>query len=106
MKIPSINPPRRDVLKAGVAGCAAALTFPSVTFGAPDNRRLKIGLIGCGGRGTGAAQDAMNADSNAELHAVADLFEESIGTSLRSLKEGFKDRVTVDDSRTFVGMDS
>lgn len=106
MKIPSINPPRRDVLKAGVAGCAAALTFPSVTFGAPDNRRLKIGLIGCGGRGTGAAQDAMNADSNAELHAVADIFEESIGTSLRSLKEGFKDRVTVDDSRTFVGMDS
>ena len=106
MKIPSLTAPRRDVLKAGVAGCAAALAFPSITFGAPDNRRLKIGLIGCGGRGTGAAQDAMNADSNAELYAVADIFPESTATSLRSLKEAFKDRVTVDDSRTFTGLDA
>lgn len=98
--------PRRDVLKAGVVGSAAALAFPSVIFGAADDRRLKIGLIGCGGRGTGAAQDAMNADSNIELYAVADVFPESIATSLRSLKEAFKDRVTVDERRTFTGMDA
>ena len=106
MILPSLSAPRRNVLKAGVAGCAAALTFPSVSFGAPDNRRLKIGLIGCGGRGTGAAQDAMNADSNAELYAVADVFPESIATSLRSLKADFKDRVTVDENRSFTGMDA
>ncbi len=101
-----LTTPRRDVLKAGAAGLVAAVAFPTVTFGAPDSRRLKIGLIGCGGRGTGAAQDAMNADSNIELFAVADVFPESVATSLRSLKEQFRDRVTVDESRTFLGLDA
>ena len=101
-----LTTPRRDVLKAGAVGLAAAVAFPTVTFGAPDSRRLKIGLIGCGGRGTGAAQDAMNADSNVELFAVADVFPESVATSLRSLKEQFRDRVTVDESRTFLGLDA
>jgi predicted dehydrogenase len=97
---------RREFLKVGAAGLAATTAFPSISFGADDTRRLKIGLIGCGGRGTGAAQDAMTADSNVELHAVGDVFGESIATSLRSLKEQFRDRVTVDESRTFVGLDA
>ncbi len=101
-----LTAPRRDFLKAGAAGLAASVAFPHVSFGAEDSRRLKVGLIGCGGRGTGAAQDAMNADSNVELHAVADVFPESTATSLRSLKEAFRDRVTVDESRTFIGMDA
>ena len=98
---------RRDFLKAGAAaGVASAVSFPSITFGGEDSRRLKIGLIGCGGRGTGAAQDAMNADSNIELYAVADVFPDSVATSLRSLREAFRDRITVDESRTFLGMDA
>ena len=106
MNIPSLDSPRRRFLKASAAGIAASASFPSITFGADDSRRLKVGLIGCGGRGTGAAQDAMTADSNVELHAVGDVFPESVATSLRSLKESFRDRVTVDDSRTFIGMDA
>ncbi len=106
MNIPALLTPRREILKATAAGLAMTAGFPTVTFGADDSRRLKVGLIGCGGRGTGAAQDAMNADSNVELFAVADIFQDSIATSLRSLKEAFRDRVTVEESRTFLGMDA
>jgi predicted dehydrogenase len=107
MKPSSLLSPRRDFLKAGAVGLAAStIAFPNVSFGAEDSRRLKIGLIGCGGRGTGAAADAMNADSNIELHAVGDIFAESAATSLRTLQNDFRDRVTVDESRTFIGMDA
>jgi predicted dehydrogenase len=107
MNPPILLSPRRQFLKAGAAGLAvSSLAFPNISRGADDSRRLKIGLIGCGGRGTGAAQDAMTADSNVELHAVGDVFSESIATSLRSLKNDFKDRVTVDESRTFIGLDA
>lgn len=99
--------PRREFLKAtAAAGVAATVAFPNISRGADDSRRLKVGLIGCGGRGTGAAQDAMTADSNVELHAVADVFQDSVNTSLRSLKDAFRDRVTVDESRTFIGLDA
>ena len=48
---------RRDFIKTSSAAAVAAgsITFPTVTFGKPDSRKLKIGFIGCGGRGTGAA---------------------------------------------------
>ncbi|WP_423160457.1 hypothetical protein, partial [Stenotrophomonas maltophilia] len=98
--------PRRSFLKAGAAGVAASLAFPSITLGSADSRRLKLGLVGCGGRGTGAAQDAMTADSNVELYAVGDVFQNSIDTGLRSLETEFRDRARVDPSRQFVGMDA
>lgn len=104
LELPSSS--RRTVLKAASAGALAGLAFPGVVLGAEDSRRLKVGLVGCGGRGTGAAQDAMSADSNAELWAVGDVFPDAIEGSLRSLKEQFRDRVNVEDGRKFVGMDA
>ncbi|RYD37420.1 MAG: Gfo/Idh/MocA family oxidoreductase [Verrucomicrobiaceae bacterium] len=103
----SDSTPRRTILKAGAAGVAAGLVaFPNVSFGQLESKRLKLGLIGCGGRGTGAAQDAMKADSNVELYAVGDVFQESIDGSLRNLKADFRDRAEVDPSRQFLGMDA
>lgn len=104
---PSPIPNRRHFLKAAsAAGVAGAVGFPSITRGkdALDSRRLKIGLVGCGGRGTGAAGDAMTADSNVEIWSMGDVFDTSIQGSLKGL-EGFKDRVNVGD-RKFVGMDA
>jgi predicted dehydrogenase len=104
-----IIPNRRSFLKtASAAGVVSAISAPSISLGqgTPDNRKLKVGLVGCGGRGSGAASDAMTADSNVELWAAGDVFQSSIDGSLRNLQNQFKDRVNVPDARKFVGMDA
>jgi predicted dehydrogenase len=70
--------------------------------------KLKLGLIGCGGRGSGAAQQALTADSNTELWAMGDVFDDKIALSEKSLQAQFKDqpgRVNVGD-RKFTGLDA
>lgn len=66
---------------------------------------IKIGLIGCGGRGSGAALNAMNADKNAKLVAMADVFEDRVRGSRQNLKKLKDDQVAVDDDHCFVGFD-
>ncbi len=70
-----------------------------------DSRVLKIGLIGAGGRGTGAASNALNADSNAVLWSVGDVSRSSVDGALNSLSK-YKDRVDVSEERKFTGMDA
>jgi hypothetical protein len=66
---------RRDFLKTtGAIGGALITGFPAILSGAPAANALKIGLVGCGGRGTGAASEALKADDYAELTAMADVF--------------------------------
>lgn len=66
---------------------------------------LRIGLVGCGGRGTGAAANALGADPNTKLVSMADAFPDRIQSSLKGLKDQFKDRVAVTPERCFVGFD-
>jgi predicted dehydrogenase len=102
-----IIPSRRSFLKSAAAVSAvSSIAAPGIVLGNPDSRKLKIGLVGCGGRGSGAAGDAMTADSNAELWAAGDVFPSSIEGSLSALRNQFKDRVNVEDSRKFTGMDA
>ena len=54
---------------------------------AVNSDTLKIGLIGCGGRGTGAANQALNADPNVVLTQMADIFEDRMSLSVNSLKK-------------------
>lgn len=91
---------------AGLAGAASTLAFPNVTFGEPDNRKLKVGLIGCGGRGTGAANQALDGDSNSVLYALADAFPEPIEVALKGLHTQKGERVDVPPSRQFTGIDA
>jgi predicted dehydrogenase len=72
---------------------------------------LKVGLIGCGGRGTGAAVNALRADSNVKLWALADAFSDQLEASLKSLatSEDTADlaaRLDVPPERRFVGWDA
>jgi|TARA_B110000495_G_scaffold202101_1_gene221243 predicted dehydrogenase len=98
---------RRSFIKASSTAVAASgLAFPSVTFGKPDSRKLKIGFIGCGGRGTGAATQAMNADSNVELWAMGDVSQSRLDSSFKSVKGSHGDKVNVDAKRQFVGLDA
>lgn len=95
---------RREVLKAGTAA-AAAMAIPRAVHAAGSDV-LKVGLVGCGGRGTGAAGQALNADKNVVLTAVGDAFADRLKSSLESLKKKLPDKVKVDADHCFVGLDA
>lgn len=66
--------------------------------------RIKIGLVGCGGRGTGATIQALNTDGEVRLVAMADVFENQLQTAYRTIKSKHADKIDVSDGR-FVGLD-
>lgn len=103
-------PSRREFLKtSAVAGAwlAAPALLPRQAFGAENSGTLRVGLIGCGGRGTGAAGQALHADQNAVLVAVADVFPEPMTRALDSLKKdaAIAARVQVPPEKRFAGLD-
>jgi predicted dehydrogenase len=101
---------RRDFLKtsAVVAGTtlASGLIVPAVHAGGSDV--LRVGLVGCGGRGTGAAMQALRADKNTRLVALGDAFGDRLEDCRKHL-EGIADiasRVTVDEAHRFTGFNA
>lgn len=72
----------------------------------PKNKILKVGLIGCGGRGTGAAVQALNADPDVELTAMGDIFEDRMQKSYAALLEEHPERIKVPASQQFIGFDA
>lgn len=99
---------RRDFLKhSGAAiGATAALGLTlQRSAHAAGSDTIRIGLIGCGGRGSGAAVNAMNAGEDIKLVAMADLFEDKVKGSRDRLKKIKPDQVEVDDDHCFVGFD-
>jgi len=101
---------RREFAKG--AGAMAALTFAGsapLWAVSPSAARLKIGVIGCGGRGTGAAVNALEGSPDVEITALADVFEDRLRGSrghLESVNSEFGGRVNIDDSNCFVGFDA
>jgi predicted dehydrogenase len=82
--------------------------MPAVVRGASDDRELKIGLVGCGGRGAGAAVQALAADPQTRITSLGDAFPEPLRQSLRSLSgsERYAGRVKVAEEHQFVGLDA
>ncbi|MBR5758652.1 MAG: Gfo/Idh/MocA family oxidoreductase [Thermoguttaceae bacterium] len=72
---------------------------------AGERNEIKVGLIGCGGRGRGAANNTLNADPNSKIYAVADAFMPIAQAAAEGLKDGFEDRVDIGD-RIFGGLDA
>ena len=105
-------PTRREFLKmsstaAFVGVVAAPHIFATKARAASPGDTLKVGLIGCGGRGTGAAAQAMKAESNVELHAVGDVFEKALSGSIKAVAaEAGADKVKVKPENMFVGLDA
>jgi predicted dehydrogenase len=83
---------------------AASLTVPRSAHAAGSDV-IRIGLVGCGGRGTGAAAQALQADANTKLIAMTDAFEDRLQISIKSLQGRFGERVDVDGDHQFVGFD-
>src|SRR5437762_9197118 len=103
---------RREFLKTSSAAAlggvlAANVVFPEKSFAA-NNDKIKIGLIGCGGRGNGAAADALAADSNTVLYAMGDIDAAKIEVGLREVAKSVSDpsRIQVPAERRFVGLDA
>ncbi|MCH2179270.1 MAG: Gfo/Idh/MocA family oxidoreductase [Mariniblastus sp.] len=109
------SPDRRRFIKSTaktvVAGSlvGSLVSQPSTAFGYHTgvDDKLRIGLVGCGGRGTGAVINALKADSNSEVTAVADAFQDRIDVCLKSLGRNklAKDRMNVTPERQFTGFD-
>ena len=101
---------RREFVKtstlAASGSIAGAVNLCSAVHVAGDDT-LKVGLIGCGGRGTGAATQALMADSRVKLTAMADAFDDRLNMSLKSLNrtEGLESKIDVPPERQFVGFD-
>lgn len=92
----------------GAAAGAFTIIRPELVRGA-GNEKLKVGLVGCGGRGTQAIVDHLKGTENTEIVGLADLFEDKLEGSLRLLRERFPDlqaRVKVDPEHRFVGFDA
>jgi len=105
----TVETSRRDVLKTGaVAGLASLTAGLSARAFAAGSDQLKVGLVGCGGRGTGAAQQALIADSQSKLVAAADVFPQQIENSLGSLRANKRiaEQVAVTDDCKFVGLEA
>ncbi len=102
---------RRDVMKVGAATVASAafLRFGRMReAGAAGSDELRVGLIGCGGRGTGAAEQALRAAAGVKLVAMGDVFKDRLDLSLKTLqgKEGLADKISVPPERQFIGFDA
>ncbi len=102
---------RRNFLKVAGAATISSMIPATPTISAESSRSthsntLKVGLIGCGGRGSGATEEALNADPNVVLTAMADVFDDQLETSYRRLKEKFPQKVQVSPDKKFIGLDA
>ncbi len=102
---------RKFVQSSAVASgaLATAVHFPHVANAAAAGDKIKIGWVGCGGRGTGAANQALDADSNLVMWSMGDIFQDKIDSGLESLKkEQAKnpEKVSVAPERQFTGLDA
>jgi predicted dehydrogenase len=97
-----------DQSKAGLVAGSLLASKPLFSENNLEKKTFKVGLIGCGGRGSGAALNTLMADSNVELVAMADVFEERLKSSLSRLKSNKKvgAKVKVDVAHQFIGLDS
>ena len=116
---------RRDFFKASAVGVIGTISVPTIITGcssspkegklkdvevpeilnaAPEGKALKAGLVGCGGRGTGAAINFLDAGTGLTITALGDVFQDKMDACRAQLKE--KKGVTVADENCFVGFDA
>ncbi len=98
---------RRGFLKSSGAAVIGStfVSLPTSSF-ASTASTLKVGLIGCGGRGTGAAAQALQADSNVFLTAMGDVFEDRLEESYKALLEEVPTKLKVEKATKFIGFDA
>lgn len=102
------NLKRRDFIKTSSMMASVAMVgtkFISPVFAAGSDT-IKVALIGCGSRGTGAAFDAMESGQNIKIVALADTFQDAVDKAHDSLTKKYGDKIEVPNSRKYVGFDA
>ncbi len=94
---------RRDFM--GTAA-GAAMAAAAGRAGAQDGTPVRVGLVGCGGRGTGAAQNILEGVPNCEVLALADMFPDRLHRARTALTKSKDPRVKLEDARCFTGFDA
>jgi predicted dehydrogenase len=102
---------RREFIKvAGAATVLSTMAIPHVHAAINNLDTVQVALVGCGGRGTGAAADALNAKgARVKLAAMADVFQDRMDGSFESIKDAMKDKpeaIEVNRDKQFVGFDA
>jgi len=100
---------RREMMKTtgklAAASALAGVALPSVHAG--ETNTIRVALVGCGGRGTGAAANALSSKNGpTQLVAMADVFPDKLKSSFRGLKEDFDKKVDVPEEHKFIGFDA
>ncbi len=99
---------RRSFLQRGSAGLAGATlvgAFPHIV-NAQAAKAIRIGIVGCGGRGSGALTDAMNADPNVVLVSMGDIAADRLESSFTNISTARPNQVKVEEKNKFVGLDA
>jgi predicted dehydrogenase len=104
------NVNRRQFLKqcgSLATGASVLCSIAPVAFAGEDNT-IRLALLGCGGRGTGAVGDALSVPNGGpiKLYATADIIKEKMDRSIKSLKKKFPDKIDVTEDRKFRGFDA
>jgi predicted dehydrogenase len=98
---------RRDFVRTTAAGAATAALVGCRSFTIPKrDRPLRLGLVGCGGRGKGAAEDCLNSSPGVEIVALADLFPDRLEDARSFLAGLGHEGVKIDPKRCFTGFDA
>ena len=98
---------RRDFIKVSSTASLAAMVSGTGVLFATGSDRIRVGLIGCGGRGTGAAIDCVNSSPNIVITAMGDLFKDRLDRSLGRLTEKLKkENLLVSKDTCFAGFDA
>jgi predicted dehydrogenase len=113
MENEKLNRSRRDFVKQGTMLAGGMMAMPLMSnagyFNSVDDT-IKVAVIGCGGRGTGAAMQALSTKQNVKLVAMADAFRDRLDSSFKALTDGdegdVKSRVAVTEETKFVGFDA
>jgi predicted dehydrogenase len=93
---------RREFIGTASAAAAAAGSLSAAQAEEP----IRVGIIGCGGRGTGAGDNVMEADGYTKVVALADMFQSRADRSRATLSKKYPDRARIDDNKVFVGWDA
>jgi myo-inositol 2-dehydrogenase / D-chiro-inositol 1-dehydrogenase len=99
---------RREFLKHSgtvLTGAALASSIAARAY-AGEAHTIKVALVGCGGRGTGAALNALSTQGPTKLWAMADIFDDRLQSSLKNLRIKFADQIDVPPERQFIGFDA
>tara|TARA_R110002050_G_scaffold223672_2_gene359533 strand:- start:3428 stop:4738 length:1311 start_codon:yes stop_codon:yes gene_type:complete len=100
---------RRNFVKTGATAFAGGVLLRSVhmhAFNVGNQKEIRIGLVGCGGRGLGAAHEALKASSAVKLVAIGEVFEDRLNNACQNLNNTYGNQVDVPDSRMFLGFDA